>query len=1067
MLKHHDVPSYETNEFCRKTRKYCICVFVINEGDKLLNQLDKMKEFCKDSVDIIVADGGSTDGSTEHERLKALGVNTLLVKTGPGKLGSQMRMAFDWALKRGYEGVIVVDGNGKDGMDAIPRFVEELDKGIDHVQGSRFIEGGYHENTPKSRLLGLKLLHAPLIRLASGFHYTDTTNGFRAYSARLLFSEKLEIFRDCFSGYELHYYLAIESARQGYLCSEIPVSRVYPAEGKTPTKISGFKGNFNVLNKLFLSCLRVHVPGESATEVSPAVVYAAFFCKVLALLFLCYLAVILIYTAARDNLNFDAAMNCCSAKSFAWGKGFVNRYFGDTPFFSGVTTGLPILLPLAFGIWLFGNGLSVPHMVMLCINLPLLALVLYLPLKYRFIGRKYWGFFALFYLAAYFLYPGIDGSFYWYYTPLGELPVSLLVQIGALMLFSDFNAGRVSRRTVFWSGVVFGTIIQIKEMGALPIVAVCGAWFWIRMRLFPRGGWRGLTGDVLTLLGGVALVPFLSQIFMFISFGCSPRLYWQNKQEFFQFFTGHAAAESGGGNSSLLRHIRNRFLLYRTVDGLTFALVMAVLPLYFAVRLLFVRTYRKEFFSWTLFFAGYSIYLHWLFLEKHEYLRHLLIGHILFLAACAFLLTQNRHRILQALFLALILLLNPQMGNATRDLFTFTRPEHDRETREIREVLMFCLQHPDAKFFGFDWQAPHLINYAHPETDNFLQRGLFDGSPDSYAIMENRYIEMYRDKLPPRAARIDSGNQYWTIYSLDKRADSKDVPRLVRPDDFTGDDISDILLYRTEENGGTEFLIRNIEGGELYAVQAPAGYGAFFGTGDVNSDGKTELLFHSDAAGTTRLTCVTPSDSDEVMLHALTFENDWSRSYYSAYFAADGYCPVVHSPMDGVLQYVARDGSKRGVPGGFTNVWKVMTVGYFVEGDSDQFLFHCTETGGDYLCAPDIAWKETRVGRPVIACGPVSPNYDTVFSRASNGEIALMDSTETLPVPSGWDVVAAGRFLPDRPLPQLLLRRADTGTAALWIGGGSGTVEELPWTIPDGWRVWNRIYWDGVASGTE
>ena len=793
------------------------------------------------------------------------------------------------------------------------------------------------------------------------------------------------------------------------------------------------------------------------------VVYASLFCGALALLFLCYLTLILVYTGARDNLNFDAAVNCCSAKSFAWGKGFVNRYFSDTPFFPGITTGLPILLPLAFGIWLFGNGLSVPHMIMLAINLPLLALVLYLPLKYRFIERKYWGFFALFYLVAYFLYPSIDGAFCWYYTPLGEVPVSLLVQIGALMLFSDFNAGRVSRRTVFWSGVIFGTVIQIKEMGVMPVVAVCGAWFWLRMRLFPRGGWQRLAGDVLTLLGGTAMVPFLAQIFMFISFGCSPRLYWQNKLEYFQFFSGQAA---GAGSTSPLRHIRNQFGLYRTVDGLIFALLMAILPLYFAVRLLFARTYRKEFLSWTLFFAGYSIYLHWLFLEKQENLRHLLIGHILFLAACAFLLTQKHHRILQA-FLLILILLNPQMGNAVRNLTTFHRPEHDRETREIREVLAFCTQHPDAKFFGFDWQAPHLINYAHPETDNFLQRGLFDGSSDSYAIMEKRYVMMYRDKLPPRAARVDSGNQYWTIYSLDKRADSQDVPRLVRPDDFTGDGASEILLYRTAENGETEFLIRNIEGKELYTVRAPAAHGEFFGTGDLDSDGKTELLFHSDDAGTTRLTGIIPSAADDVSLRTLTFGNDRPRSYYSAYFAANGYCAVVQSPVEGVLQYVAREGSKRGVPGGFTDVWKVMTVGYFVEGDSDQFLFHCTETGGDYLCAPDISWKETHVGRPVLACGPISPNYDTVYSRASSGEIAIMYSTETLPVPSGWDVVAAGRFLPDRPLPQLLLRRAGTGAAALWVGGASGTVEELSWTIPDGWRVWNRVYWDGTASGTE
>ena len=259
------VPEYEKNEILPKQSKYCVAVFVINEGDKLLKQLQKMQQVCKNSVDIVVADGGSSDGSTNQDKLKKLGVNTLLVKTGKGRLGSQMRMAFDWALQRGYKGIVVIDGNGKDGVDAIRNFVSELDNEIDYVQGSRFIKGGHHQNTPLSRYLAVKLLHAPMMTLFSGFRYTDTTNGFRAYSSKLLTSEKLKIFRACFAGYELHYYIARKAAIENFSVKEIPVSRVYPASGKTPTKISPVKGNINVLYKLFKTCLGGYDPDSKQT----------------------------------------------------------------------------------------------------------------------------------------------------------------------------------------------------------------------------------------------------------------------------------------------------------------------------------------------------------------------------------------------------------------------------------------------------------------------------------------------------------------------------------------------------------------------------------------------------------------------------------------------------------------------------------------------------------------------------------------------------------------------------------------------------------------------------------
>ena len=255
------VPLFNIQEFNPRKNDYCICVFVINEGSRIRNQLKQMHQ-C--NADIVIADGGSTDGSLETSFLKSVGIRTLLTKTDTGRLSAQMRMAFFYALSQGYKGIITIDGNNKDDVGSIDSFLEKLEQGYDHIQGSRYIEGGKGINTPLLRHIGVKYLHAPLIRLASGFHYTDTTNGFRAYSASFLQDIRVNPFRDIFTNYELHYYLAIRSAQLGYRLTEIPVTRSYPKTGKTPTKISPLKGNIEVLINLFLACLGKYNPPESS-----------------------------------------------------------------------------------------------------------------------------------------------------------------------------------------------------------------------------------------------------------------------------------------------------------------------------------------------------------------------------------------------------------------------------------------------------------------------------------------------------------------------------------------------------------------------------------------------------------------------------------------------------------------------------------------------------------------------------------------------------------------------------------------------------------------------------------
>lgn len=244
------VPSFHVLELFEKRSRILVCVPVINEGQRIRRQLDKMRAICAE-LDVVIADGCSTDDSLAEDVMRAKGVRGVLTKTGPGKLSAQMRMAMAWGIEQGYEGFVFIDGNDKDDSSAIPVFARDLLDGWDHIQGSRYIPGGKAINTPFSRHWGVKLLHSPLISAAARFHYTDTTNGFRGYSTRFLLDPRVQPFRDVFSAYELHYYLAIRAARLRFRVKESPVTREYPVGEKTPTKISPLRGNLRVLRTLF------------------------------------------------------------------------------------------------------------------------------------------------------------------------------------------------------------------------------------------------------------------------------------------------------------------------------------------------------------------------------------------------------------------------------------------------------------------------------------------------------------------------------------------------------------------------------------------------------------------------------------------------------------------------------------------------------------------------------------------------------------------------------------------------------------------------------------------------
>ena len=255
-----ELPDHSVETFYDKKNAIALIIPVLNEGERITAQLQAITKLNL-PVDIIIADGGSVDGATSSGALKEQGVHCLIVKTGSGAMSAQMRAAFAYALRCGYSKLINMDGNGKDDVEDIRKFLAMLDAGYDCVLPTRFINGGRHHNTPMLRVLAIKFFHAPLLSLAARKRMTDTTNSFRGYSREFLLDERVKPFRAVFKKYNLPFYLSLKAARLGYRVVEVPTTRSYPVNGTVPTKISGFGAKLGIVTETILASVGHYDPG--------------------------------------------------------------------------------------------------------------------------------------------------------------------------------------------------------------------------------------------------------------------------------------------------------------------------------------------------------------------------------------------------------------------------------------------------------------------------------------------------------------------------------------------------------------------------------------------------------------------------------------------------------------------------------------------------------------------------------------------------------------------------------------------------------------------------------------
>jgi len=219
--------------------KYLLTIPVFNEEINLPNLLSRLEECNTDStLDILFVDGSSTDSTVKLINDSKLR-KTILIYSGEKKLTGQLQKAYKYCLENEYIGVITMDGNNKDDPCFIKNFIEKLEHGYDYVQGSRFMKNGKSINLPVFRKFVIKLIHIPIIKIASSFNYTDTTQGFRGYSRKLLINKDIDIFKKTSKRYQLLLRVTLLTYKSGLKIIEIPTTRTY-TNSKLQTKFNSF-----------------------------------------------------------------------------------------------------------------------------------------------------------------------------------------------------------------------------------------------------------------------------------------------------------------------------------------------------------------------------------------------------------------------------------------------------------------------------------------------------------------------------------------------------------------------------------------------------------------------------------------------------------------------------------------------------------------------------------------------------------------------------------------------------------------------------------------------------------
>jgi glycosyltransferase involved in cell wall biosynthesis len=189
-----------------------VCLPAYNEVESIERMIDGIR---KENFEVIVTDGGSTDGTKEKTLAKGV---PLLERPGKGK-GYGMRQAIHYASEKGYEIIVFLDCDMTYPIERIKDLIAEMGD-ADMVVGAR----NYNMMPLVYKLVNL--FFTSLVNMLNSGNYKDTQSGMRAM--------RVDKFLDFITveGIEVEIEISSKAMQKNYLTRELLID-YYQRVGKS------------------------------------------------------------------------------------------------------------------------------------------------------------------------------------------------------------------------------------------------------------------------------------------------------------------------------------------------------------------------------------------------------------------------------------------------------------------------------------------------------------------------------------------------------------------------------------------------------------------------------------------------------------------------------------------------------------------------------------------------------------------------------------------------------------------------------------------------------------------